>query len=81
LEGGVGLEDVNPSKAIAYLRGSFGRAQTGSKKASKTMVRITKSLNGGNIAFLFYTSEVATRERTDAKYVEFGFDTPTIKSH
>jgi hypothetical protein len=81
LERGIGLEDVDTGEAIAYLRGSLGRTQTGSKKASKTMVRITETLNGGHITFLFNTSEVVTTEGSDAEYVELCFDSASMEGH
>ena len=81
MERGVGLEDVDTGKRIAYLRGSLGRTQTGSKKASKTMVRITETLNGGHITFLFHTSEVGTTEGSDREDLEVGGELASVEGH
>jgi len=63
------------------LRGSLGRAQATSEEASKTMVRITKSLNGRNITLLFHTSEVVSGQRADAEDFDLGFNAPAVESH
>jgi hypothetical protein len=63
------------------LRGSLGRAQATSEEPSKAMMRITKSLNGRNITFLFDASKVVACQRADAEDFEFGFKASAVEGH